>query len=40
MKRVVFLGTKDLKLGINSIFEFQFGHQNGANFDNDKIMNE
>ena len=40
MKRVVFLGTKDLKLGINSRFEFYVGHQNGPNFENDKIMND
>ena len=40
MKRVVFLGTKDLKLGINSRFEFYIGYQNGANFNNDKIMND
>ena len=39
MKRVVFLGTKDLKPRINSRFEFYVGHQNGANFNNDKRMN-
>ena len=40
MKRVVFLGTKDLNPRINSRFEFYVGHQSGANFKNDKIMND
>ena len=40
MKRVVFLGTKDLKPRINSRFEFFVGHQNGAISENDKIMND
>ena len=30
MKRVVFLGTKDLKLRVRSGFEFQVGHRNGT----------
>ena len=40
MKRVVFLGTKELKSRKNSRFEFYLGNQNGANFNNDKIMND
>ena len=40
MKRVVFLGTKDLNLRVHSRFEFFVGHQNGAIFKNDKIMND